>query len=268
MTNIPIPPPTEPLTDNQTGGVKDVWYRYFTSGSIGLNALSGSTLQSLNTLSVQVIAADTTYTPTANTKHVIVIATGGGGGGGGAKSGGSSVVRPAGSGAGGGTAIAFWSTAELGASAVVSIGTAGTAGTTSGTAGAVGGNTIVDPIGSATSLVCVGGSGGSTGDGAVAIGTSGGSASNGDINLSGGGSDPGMGDAASTRGISGSGGASYWGGGAYGVAASTPGVVTGKPGVVYGSGGGGGLSVLSSAGVAGGDGAPGIAMFIEFIAST
>jgi hypothetical protein len=39
VTNIPIPPPSEPIASTD-GRLNDVWYRYFESGSLGLNSAS------------------------------------------------------------------------------------------------------------------------------------------------------------------------------------------------------------------------------------
>lgn len=219
-----------------------------------------------------------TYTPTAGMKHCIAIATGGGGGGGGSDTGGASGdVGAAGGGGAGGTAIGFFTAAQVGVSKPLNIGAVGTAGSaTNGTNGGTGGNTTWDT----TTLVGTGGSGGtgstaSAADSNSSAGGLGGVPTGGTINVTGGPGDPGIGvsgdgtiDIIFARG--GCGGNSFWGGGGLAPATAsntlTNAVNTaGGNGLAYGAGGAGAVSTASGTGAAGGTGMSGIVMVVEFI---
>lgn len=256
----------------------------FTLTGLGAGAVAGESVRFeqlaslLGAVNLQLVTGTGTYTPTSGTTRVLVIATGGGGGGGGSDTDGGNHVGAGGGGGAGATAIALWDTAELGADAAVTIGAAGAAGSaTNGTDGTAGGNTTVNPAGTAATLTANGGALG-TGSGVAAAdvestaGGAGGTGSNGDLHLTGGAGTYGFGIREGTidhlLAKGGDGGASFWsGGGAGGVAAGASGAsvdTAGDAGSSYGSGGGGAASVDSTTGAAGGAGIIGVAVFLEF----
>jgi hypothetical protein len=216
------------------------------------------------TLNVQVFTtiAANTYTPTAGMKWCLVISTGAGGGGGGADGAdGTSDTGVGGGGGAGGTCIEIFSAATIGASQTVTLNAVGTAGSaTNGTNGGVGGNTTFGALHTAV--------GGGAGTGSTAINVA-------VLASAGGVGGYGVGAGADntvdfTFGLGGDGGASFWGGGGRGgggaVASLTTDVNTaGLIGIAYGSGGGGAVSLNSTTGAAGGAGANGICVVIEFI---
>jgi hypothetical protein len=233
-----------------------------------------------NRLNVQsfVTPGAATYTPTAGMQYCLVIATGGGGGGGGSDTAaGSGDVGAGGGGGAGGTCIAFFTAAQVGASKPLNIGAVGSAGSaTNGTNGGAGGDTTWDT----TTLVATGGafgtgSGASAADSQASAGGLGGVPTGGTVNVTGGSGDPGVaGSADGTIDLifarSGSGGASFWGGG--GIAKSTASNTltnavdsAGGNGLAYGSGGAGAISTASATGAAGGTGMSGVVMVIEFL---
>src|SRR3990172_5466604 len=119
------------------------WQFFDTSGQV----LMGAGYTSINIQSF-VTPGAATYTPTLGMKHCIAIVTGGGGGGGGADTaGGSGDVAAAGGGGAGGTAIGFFTAAQVGASKPLNIGPAGTAGsrTNRGNGWAGGRNPLQNP---------------------------------------------------------------------------------------------------------------------------
>lgn len=186
-----------------------------------------------------------TYTPTSGTASIIAFITGGGGGGGGANNG-SGV-----GGAAGATAIYSGASGSF-AYTVGAAGTAGTAGNTGGTGGAsalaASGGTVIADGG-------VGGGGSGVSGNAIAGQTN---TSNATLAVAGGGS------AAIIPGGSGfvgklstNGGASFWGGGGPGVQGDN----TGSVGTAWGSGGSG---AASSTTAAGGAGASGVILILEF----
>jgi len=220
-----------------------------------------------------------TYRPTAGMQNCIALATGGGGGGGGAdtSAGGSGDVGVGSGGGAGGTAIGFFTAAQVGVSKPLSVGAAGTAGSTSGGNGTAGGNSTWNT----TDLVGTGGALG-TGSGQLAVdaqstaGGLGGVPTGGTINITGGSGDPGVAGTAdfatvdSAFGFSGKGGASFWGGGGREAAGASNSLTTdvtsaGGAGLAYGAGGAGGLDLTATAGVAGGAGMSGVILVIEFI---
>jgi hypothetical protein len=249
------------------------WQFFDTSGQV----LMGTGYTSINIQSF-VTPGAATYTPTPGMKHCIAIVTGAGAGGGGSDSaGGSGDVAAAGGGGAGGTAIGFFTAAQVGASKPLNIGAAGTGGVAAnGTDGVAGGNSTWNT----TDLVGTGGGLG-VGTGAVAIdndfnnGGAGGTPTGGTINIDGGGGDNGVAvsgdgtiDIIFARG--GCGGSSFWGGGGRAPATAsntlTNAVNTaGGAGLVYGSGGAGAVTTASITGAAGGDGMSGIIMVIEYI---
>ncbi len=227
-------------------------------------AFRGSAWAQLGSSGLQVFTASGTYTPTAGMTSCLAIVTGAGGGGGGTDSDGSSTGAGAGGGAGG-TAIGRYTASQIGASQVVTIGAAGAAGANTGTDGGVGGDTTLG------ALATGGGGPGGTGNNAtanqtLAVGVAGGTASGGLLNIPGGHGGPGWasgGGALISAGMSGQGGASFWGGGARSVIAVST-AAAGVAGTAYGSGGSGSANVDTAAGGAGGVGVAGVIMIVEF----
>lgn len=135
--------------------------------------------------SLQVFTSSGTYTPTAGKTSFLVFATGGGGGGGGG--GGNSTTG--GGGGSGGTAILLYTSAQMGANAVVTIGAAGSAGNGAfnGGPGGNGGSTSFTPAGTGVALTANGGNGGTgaSGSGSDGAGGTGGTTTNGAIALTG-----------------------------------------------------------------------------------
>lgn len=114
----------------------------------------GSSFKLLNVIS---FSATGTYTPTVGMKYCIVEAVGGGGGSGGCNAGSVTAIVVSGGGGGGGYAKALYTSTQIGASQLITIGTAGAAGTTVA-GGGNGGNTLFGIAGSLMS--CNGGTGG------------------------------------------------------------------------------------------------------------
>jgi len=236
-------------------------------------------LGTFSVLAVQVFTAAgaNTYTPTTGMKYCLVFATGAGGGGGGADCNAASTVQVGvgGGGGAGGTVIKAFPAASIGASQTVTIGTGGTAGSgTNGTNGGNGGNTTFGAL-----ITGTGGTGG-TGSGlsAVAIqvsaGGAGGAPAGATANIPGGPGESRSGIAspittpteASLDG--GCGGGSCWGTGADGghirqvtLAASSQ---AGGTATVPGAGAGGACNYDSTTGAAGGVGANGFCLILEF----
>lgn len=236
-------------------------------GSSGTFLRGDATFQDVVTsISIQVISASGTYTPTAGMKFVLIILIGAGAGGGGADStDGGSGMGGAGGGAGA-TCIALMSAATIGSSQSVTIGTKGTGGSASGGIGTAGGNSTLGSLLEAA--------GGAPGNGAAGSGATsrsvpgaGGLATGGDLNVAGGSGDYG-GGVSSGYSRGGRGGGSLFGDGGYGAVAGDSQKTAGGDGAGYGSGGGGAADTNTSGsgdGVVGGDGADGVMFALEFI---
>lgn len=286
LTNCTSLPPASVNTGNLSIGTAGI----LTAGTIELGAASDTTLSrsAAGQLAVEgkpvitqvktivfITGAAQTYTPTTGTQYIEVWVTGQGGGGGGAR-GSDATSQANGSGGGaGGTAYAVMNTAELGANAVYTVGTAaGAGGSNTGGNGTAGTDSSFNPAGTFATLVGTGGALGTGLDNATPAvsfrdGGNGGVPTGGLINYIGG--DGGIAAISSTAGttipiVSGHGGASYWGGGPRAVAVVTAVTTAGRAGQAYGSGGSGAASLNASAGSVGGAGAVGIIVIKEYIA--
>jgi len=212
-------------------------------------------------VAVQVFTASGTYTPTSGMKYCDVYVTASGGGGGGAAAGASGVAAAGGGGAGG-TSIKWGVTAAaVGASQTVTVGAGGAGGVAGGNNGSPGAVSSFGAI--ITTLAGLGGLAGSNQTVAcypILGGAGGGQGSGGSINIGGGAGGFSVLNGVNVLLCSGNGGASYWGGGGLSVNTSA----AGNAGVAYGSGGGGaGATVTTNR--AGGAGAPGIVVVLEYI---
>lgn len=204
-------------------------------------------------VNVQVFTGSGTYTPTAGMVYCTMEAVGGGGAGGGST--GGNYIGGGGGGAGGYVRKTF-SSATIGASQTVTIGSGGT-----GVSNANGNNGTATTLGALISAG--GGNGGVVGTTVAAdnAGGTGGTCSGGDINLTGmqGGSGMGFGAVAGERCAGGYGGGSFFGqGGPY----IWFGDQTGINGTGFGSGGSGSTSIISNQ--AGGSGTAGIMVITEY----
>jgi hypothetical protein len=211
-----------------------------------------------------------TYTPTTGLTCALVIVTGGGGGGGGADNSDSSSCSGGGGGASGGTAIRLYTAAEMGATALYTVGAAGGSGSSSGGSGTAGGNTTFDPAGTGATLTANGGAGGTgsgqPGTGNQAAGGTGGTATGGTINIDGGDGGYGSGDDISQIALGGEAGVSFWGGGS---GRATAWGATTYPGYTantntFGAGGGGAASADTTSGSIGGEPVQGVVFILEF----
>ena len=231
--------------------------------SLALNALDGIVVRTFTS------TAQSPYVPTTGMKYCIVFATGGGGGGGGSDCGDATAAAAGAGGGAGGTAIKYYTAAQIGANAAFAIGAGGTAGGATGTDGGNGGTTTFTPSGGGAALSASGGtlgngSGQPTTGGATGAGL-GGTPTGGDFNVPGGDGQGGAGHINGGFAIAGSGGNSFWGGGGRGAAraSTTDGGEAG--GVNTGAGGGGSATCESTTGSAGGAGAAGVIFILEFI---
>ena len=175
--------------------------------------------------SIQTFTANGTYTPTAGKTTFLVFATGGGGGGGNT----SSSLSTGTGGGGGGTALRFYNTTEMGVSASITVGGGGGG---SGT----GGSTSFTPAGTGLVITGAGGAGGTANN---SVGVAGGGTTNSVFNIGGG-----RGSSSSSQSlgnIRGSGGVSFFAGGA----------------------GGGGLGATGTGGT-GGSGNAGVVLILEW----
>lgn len=218
------------------------------------------TAKALSVIS-QVFINSGTYTPTTGMVYCVVEVVGGGGGGGGCAQAGSTKSSAAGGGGGGGYARGAFSSTSIGASQTVTIGAAGTAGTSGNNNGGGGGTTSLGALISATGGN--GGSGAAAGSSGSAGG--GGAGSGGDFQTTG---TPGIAGtifytATVQSNIQGSGGSSFFGGGALGDANASG---TGRTATSFGGGGAGGGD-LNSSNQSGGAGAKGVVIVTEYVIS-
>ncbi|EFH6013420.1 carbohydrate kinase [Escherichia coli] len=212
--------------------------------NLGLGDTSGYVGRRLST---RVFTSSGTYTPTPGTKRIRVTITGGGGGGGGSKAASSNETFFGAGGGAGGTTISTMTLTENSYPVVIGAGGGGGVGAS---VGYKGGDS------SFSSLIAPGGEGAGKPGITNTNGGYGGVPNIGDIRITGG--DGGDGQSGNI-GVSGEGGASYWGGGGR---AGAGGGVSGK---AYGSGGGGAYDAgYSGINMTGGKGAAGICIIEEF----
>ena len=198
-------------------------------------------------LSTRAFASSGTYTPSPETKRIRVTITGGGGGGGGCKATSNNETFFGAGGGAGGTVITILTPTQN--SYPVTIG-AGGAGGVSATNGLKGGDS------SFGSVIAPGGEGAGKVGVTNTNGGNGGVPNIGDIRITGG--DGGDGQSGNI-GVSGEGGASYWGGG------GRAGAGGGVRGRAFGSGGGGAYDAgYSGTSMTGGKGADGVCIIEEF----
>ncbi|QLW97987.1 carbohydrate kinase [Escherichia coli] len=211
--------------------------------NLGLGDTSGYVGRWLNT---RVFTSSGTYTPTPGTKRIRVTITGGGGGGGGCKAASSNETFFGAGGGAGGTIISTMTLTENSYPVVIGAGGGGGVGAS---VGYKGGDS------SFSSLIAPGGEGAGKPGITNTNGGYGGVPNIGDIRITGG--DGGDGQSGNI-GVSGKGGASYWGDGGR---AGAGGGVSGK---AYGSGGGGAYDAgYSGTNMTGGKGAAGICIIEE-----
>lgn len=212
--------------------------------NLGLGDTSGYVGRRLST---RAFASSGTYTPSPETKRIRVTITGGGGGGGGCQAISSNETFFGAGGGAGGTVITILTPTQN--SYPVTIG-AGGAGGVGATYGLNGGDS------SFGSVIAPGGEGGGKSGVTNTNGGNGGVPNIGDIRITGG--DGGDGQSGNI-GVSGEGGASYWGGG------GRAGAGGGVRGRAFGSGGGGAYDAgYSGTSMTGGKGAAGVCIIEEF----
>jgi hypothetical protein len=211
----------------------------------------------IRTIAMQVFTANGTYTPTSGMKFCIAFGTGGGGGGGGVD-GQSSGADMASGGSAGATSIGLYTAAQIGASKTITIGAGGTAGSTSGGNGGTGGSTTISSS-LMTATGGVGGNGTTSNQAAPPAATAAGTG--GVLNLVGAPGHAGVAGVNASFGFGGRGGASFWGGGGVSGGPNT----AGGNGSAPGSGAAGGNAWNNATARAGGVGAAGVMLIIEFI---
>lgn len=238
-------------------------------------AIGGSVPPTVSTLTLveRVFTENGTYTPTADLQYawIRIWGAGGAGGGGDAAEVGMFTGGVAAGGGAGEYAEGVFSVATIGASQSVTIGAGGTA--AAGSDGGTGGTTSVGAL-----ITAVGGSGGEKYDGSgstqVAGGVGGTGGSGGNVRSDG---LPGYdinslsasGNASGGSPFPGVGAPTFWGGQLSVPIINTPDPAAGVDGTGYGSGGGGCYQVAPEAGtnpaIAGGDGAAGVVIIMEYI---
>jgi hypothetical protein len=209
-------------------------------------------------INVQTFTASGTYTPTAGLNFAIVECVGGSGGGGGVP-GTANFMFGGGGGGGGGYTRRLLTSAQVGASQSVTIGSGGAGGVGSAY-GTAGGTTSFGALLNATG----GGGGGNSGVGGYGGGTSIGGNVN--CNGTGGGWGPySIAQSSVTYISSGAGGSSVLGGGAAPALTGSAGAVNGSLGGTYGGGGSGGMTFNTTTAANGGAGNSGVCIVTEFI---
>ena len=198
-------------------------------------------------LSTRAFASSGTYTPSLETKRIRVTITGGGGGGGGCQAISSNETFFGAGGGAGGTVITILTPTQNSYPVTIGAGGAGGVGATNGLKGG---------DSSFGSVIAPGGEGGGKSGVTNTNGGNGGVPNIGDIRITGG--DGGDGQSGNI-GVSGEGGASYWGGG------GRAGAGGGVRGRAFGSGGGGAYDAgYSGTSMTGGKGADGVCIIEEF----
>ncbi|EFT3179707.1 phage tail protein [Escherichia coli] len=198
-------------------------------------------------LSTRAFASSGTYTPSPETKRIRVTITGGGGGGGGCQAISSNETFFGAGGGAGGTVITILTPTQNSYPVTIGAGGAGGVGATNGLKGG---------DSSFGSVIAPGGEGGGKSGVTNTNGGNGGVPNIGDIRITGG--DGGDGQSGNI-GVSGEGGASYWGGG------GRAGAGGGVRGRAFGSGGGGAYDAgYSGTSMTGGKGAAGVCIIEEF----
>ncbi|HID3363180.1 TPA: phage tail protein [Escherichia coli] len=211
---------------------------------LGLGATNGYVGRLVNT---RVFTSSGTYTPTPGTKRIRVTITGGGGGGGGCQAISSNETFFGAGGGAGGTVITILTPTQNSYPVTIGAGGAGGVGATNGLKGG---------DSSFGSVIAPGGEGGGKSGVTNTNGGNGGVPNIGDIRITGG--DGGDGQSGNI-GVSGEGGASYWGGG------GRAGAGGGVRGRAFGSGGGGAYDAgYSGTSMTGGKGAAGVCIIEEF----
>lgn len=248
---------------NTVTGLATVNSAFLTTSSGGVPTYN--TNLPFNLVNTQVFTSDGTYTPTSGMKYCEVECIGGGGGGGGAAN--SAAGGSVGGGGGAGSyAKIILSAATVGASKAIDVGANGTGGAAGNNAGTAGADTTFG------STLCVG-KGGSAGGGSAAnsfgTGGAGGVAGTGTLTVVGGAGWQGVASSSTVVNsiLSGTGGASYFGGGNGAQANSSAATTTGTNASGYGNGGNGGTSFANGGNAAGGNGSPGIVIVTEYIYS-
>lgn len=225
------------------------------------NSDYGTEIVGFTSINTQVFTGSGTYTPTTGMLYCDVYVTGGGGGGGGS-TGGAGPQASSGGGGGSGSSSIKWgiSAATVGASQSVTIGAAGAAGTSGGGTGGTGGVSSFGAIITTTGgLGGVGASSVSSPCQPAAGGAGGAAGSGGSVNMAGAAGYIGIANGVSGTGVGGNGASSYWGGGALGPFPQNDGAA----GTAYGSGGSAGASLTNNH--AGGVGAAGVVVVVEYI---
>lgn len=260
-------------TGNATSSINFNIYKAGSSGNTANSPTTTATLSSsglvvdslgvVNKINIQTFTSSGTYTPTSGMVYAVIECYGGGGGGGGVAGNGSLTNAGAGGG-GGGYSADLASAATIGASQVVTIGTAGAAGSSGNNAGSNGGPTSVG------TLCTAGGGGGGAGNGNNSVGGLGGTPGSGNNNILAGYGAPGYQGtgftAATTNGLAAFGGSCAIGGGGNAIASSS-GATNGNAAVGFCSGGGGGYTNNTGSTAAGGNGTAGYVKIIEYISN-
>jgi len=220
----------------------------------------------------QTFTANNTYTPTTGMVYCTVEMVGGGGGSGGTAATGVADRAVTGGGGGGEYAKGIFSAATIGASQAVTIGAGGAGGAAGNNPGSTGGTTSLGAL-----LTAVGGSGSVGGPSTSYANTIKGAGGAGGTGGAGGylrfpGQAGGLGytaqNTAGVQKISGSGGSSFYGTGAYGYDIFELEVTSaGASGTGYGAGARGAVATNSQAAVAGADGTAGIVIVTEYVIS-